>query len=259
SALVLFVLVVILLIACCPCLACVLRKIPTYSDVKQLLCYWTDGAPAAPENKTPALDYQVIPEQRSVTVDEGNVFRFNDENDTIVRLKSSFPIPQLPTANNESPNLDSVAVQMSEDTTAPSGTGENSHVCISVDNESNNASYFEVTVLSNRENTVMTIGLTINPQQSSEGENEHFVYCSDGSTHGPNTNWGVNDTVGCGYDCNTGCVYFTKNGRRLNIDSKVPSQDTRFPTIRATGPCSVKVNFGVDKNMEAVEKEDENS
>src|SRR5690242_12426218 len=83
-ALVLFVVIAVFLCFCCPCLYCVFRKIPI---LQRLLSRWTDGAPATPSTteNTPPLDYQVIPEQRSVTVsDRENELQFNDEKDTVV-------------------------------------------------------------------------------------------------------------------------------------------------------------------------------
>ena len=70
-----------------------------------------------------------------------------------------------------------------------------------------------------------------------------FGYCSDGSKYGPK--WGAEDedTVGCGYDCNTGRVFFTNNGKRLSVD-EIVGQNTWFPTIGVIGPCIIKINLG---------------
>ncbi|KAI9709641.1 MAG: Rsp5p-dependent ubiquitination, sorting of cargo proteins at the multivesicular body [Chrysothrix sp. TS-e1954] len=52
------------------------------------------------------------------------------------------------------------------------------------------------------------------------------------------------DVVGCGYRPRTGTVFFTRNGRKLDDITHTLKTQNLFPTVGATGPCSVHVNFG---------------
>lgn len=52
------------------------------------------------------------------------------------------------------------------------------------------------------------------------------------------------DVVGVGYRPRTGAVFFTRNGKKLDdVVNGLKSQNF-FPTVGATGPCVVHVNFG---------------
>ena len=50
--------------------------------------------------------------------------------------------------------------------------------------------------------------------------------------------------VGCGYRPRTGSVFFTRNGKKLDDVTHTLKTQNLFPTVGATGPCSVHVNFG---------------
>lgn len=52
------------------------------------------------------------------------------------------------------------------------------------------------------------------------------------------------DVVGCGYRPRTGTVFFTRNGKKLDDVTHSLKTQNLFPTVGATGPCSVHVNFG---------------
>lgn len=52
------------------------------------------------------------------------------------------------------------------------------------------------------------------------------------------------DVVGCGYRPRTGTVFFTRNGKKLDDVTHTLKTQNLFPTVGATGPCSVHVNFG---------------
>jgi len=53
------------------------------------------------------------------------------------------------------------------------------------------------------------------------------------------------DVVGVGYRARTGTIFFTRNGKKLEetIHQTFKSSNL-FPTVGATGPCSVHINFG---------------
>jgi hypothetical protein len=50
--------------------------------------------------------------------------------------------------------------------------------------------------------------------------------------------------IGTGYRPRTGTVFFTRNGRKLEDITHTLKTPNLFPTIGATGPCKVHVNFG---------------
>lgn len=52
------------------------------------------------------------------------------------------------------------------------------------------------------------------------------------------------DVIGVGYRPRTGTVFFTRNGKKLEDIAHGLKTQNLFPTIGATGPCSVHVNFG---------------
>lgn len=53
------------------------------------------------------------------------------------------------------------------------------------------------------------------------------------------------DVIGVGYRPRTGTIFFTRNGKKLE-ETIHPSFKTSnfFPTVGASGPCSIHVNFG---------------
>lgn len=52
------------------------------------------------------------------------------------------------------------------------------------------------------------------------------------------------DVVGVGYRPRTGTVFFTRNGKKLEDVAHGLKTQNFFPTVGATGPCNIHVNFG---------------
>lgn len=52
------------------------------------------------------------------------------------------------------------------------------------------------------------------------------------------------DVIGCGYRPRTGCVFFTRNGKKLDDVVHGIKNPNFFPAIGANGPATVHVNFG---------------
>ncbi|RHZ69972.1 hypothetical protein Glove_276g93 [Diversispora epigaea] len=118
--------------------------------------------------------------------------------------------------------------------------------------------YFEITVLSNSNpnDTTIAIGLATKPYPSFRlpGWNMHsvgyhsigkkFEDSTGGKDYGPK--WGEpGDTIGCGYNPDAGYVFFTKNEQFLG-NAYTGKSHIWFPTIGATGPCTIQTNFGDD-------------
>lgn len=51
------------------------------------------------------------------------------------------------------------------------------------------------------------------------------------------------DVIGCGYRPRHGTIFFTRNGKRIE-DAYTGLRFNLFPTVGATGPCVLHVNFG---------------
>jgi hypothetical protein len=74
--------------------------------------------------------------------------------------------------------------------------------------------------------------------------NTGSVFASDptcGRPYGPGIKEG--DVIGVGYLCQSGTVFFTRNGQNLgkaSIGFKYPL----YPILGSIGPCHVSVNFG---------------
>ncbi|CAG8583392.1 16854_t:CDS:2 [Acaulospora morrowiae] len=117
--------------------------------------------------------------------------------------------------------------------------------------------YFEITVIENPEgsDTNIAIGLATKPYPSYRlpGWNIHSV--SYNSIDGRKFNdsigqkyadaWDTGDTIGCGYTPDVGNVFFTKNGKFLG-NAFLRLFHIWYPTVGATGPCTLKINFGDD-------------
>ncbi|CAB4397197.1 unnamed protein product [Rhizophagus irregularis] len=74
-----------------------------------------------------------------------------------------------------------------------------------------------------------------------------------GNEYGPD--WTkVEDTVGCGYYSDSGEVFFTKNGKFLG-NAFTNIKHIWFPTIGASSPCMVEINFGDNPDNEFKYKE----
>lgn len=52
------------------------------------------------------------------------------------------------------------------------------------------------------------------------------------------------DVVGVGYRPRTGTIFFTRNGKKLDDVTHTLKTQNLFPTVGATGPATVHVNFG---------------
>lgn len=52
------------------------------------------------------------------------------------------------------------------------------------------------------------------------------------------------DVIGCGYRPRTGCIFFTRNGKKLDDVVHGVKNPNFFPAIGANGPATVHVNFG---------------
>lgn len=52
------------------------------------------------------------------------------------------------------------------------------------------------------------------------------------------------DVIGCGYRPRSGCVFFTRNGKKLDDVVHGIKNPNFFPAVGANGPATVHVNFG---------------
>ena len=53
------------------------------------------------------------------------------------------------------------------------------------------------------------------------------------------------DVVGVGYRPRTGTIFFTRNGKKLEETIHQSFKTINFfPTVGASGPCSIHINFG---------------
>ncbi|ORZ40864.1 hypothetical protein BCR44DRAFT_1423932, partial [Catenaria anguillulae PL171] len=72
-----------------------------------------------------------------------------------------------------------------------------------------------------------------------------FLGANSSSGYQYGDTYGAGDVVGVGIDTVTRCVFFTLNGDRLPIAVELPvGSEAVFPTVGATGPCTVEYNFG---------------
>lgn len=118
----------------------------------------------------------------------------------------------------------------------------------------NDMYYWEAKLYDLPANTIVAIGVATKPYPSFRlpGFNKYSVaYLSDGTKrrtqpffgkgYGPICRQG--DVVGCGYKPRTGAIFFTRNGKKLE-EAATNFKKNIFPTIGATGPCNVHINFG---------------
>ncbi|KAG0340780.1 Rsp5p-dependent ubiquitination, sorting of cargo proteins at the multivesicular body, partial [Podila humilis] len=115
--------------------------------------------------------------------------------------------------------------------------------------------YWEVKMFEKSPNTNIAIGVSTKPFPTSRlpGWNRHSVgyfskdgkkYCNSpwsGYPYGPIYFEG--DVVGCGYRPRSGTIFFTRNGKRIE-EAYTGFKTNLFPTVGATGPCVLHVNFG---------------
>ncbi|KAF9585738.1 Rsp5p-dependent ubiquitination, sorting of cargo proteins at the multivesicular body [Lunasporangiospora selenospora] len=115
--------------------------------------------------------------------------------------------------------------------------------------------YWEVKMFEKSPNTNVAVGVSTKPYPTSRlpGWSRHSVgyfskdgykYCNSpwsGLPCGPSYFEG--DVIGCGYRPRYGTVFFTRNGKRIE-DAYTGYRTNLFPTVGATGPCVLHVNFG---------------
>lgn len=120
----------------------------------------------------------------------------------------------------------------------------------------NEVYYWETKVYDKPDATTLSVGLTTRPYPSFRLPGYHrysMAYDSFGVKRhnhpfsapqcGPPLQRG--DVVGVGYRPRSGTVFFTRNGKRIESHASDTLKDFNlFPTVGATGPCRVSVNFG---------------
>ncbi|KAF9913711.1 Rsp5p-dependent ubiquitination, sorting of cargo proteins at the multivesicular body [Lobosporangium transversale] len=116
--------------------------------------------------------------------------------------------------------------------------------------------YWEVKMFEKSPNTIVSVGVTTKPYPTTRlpGWNRHSAgyfshngqkYCNSlwsGHTYGPIYFEG--DVIGCGYRPRHGTIFFTRNGKRIEDAYTGFGRMNLFPTVGATGPCVLHVNFG---------------
>lgn len=119
----------------------------------------------------------------------------------------------------------------------------------------NEVYYWEAKIYDKPENSLISIGLTTKPYPLFRLPGYHrcsLAYTSSGYrrynqpftpvAYGPAYVQG--DIVGVGYRPRTGTVFFTRNGKKLDDVAHGLKAQNFFPTVGATGPCNIHVNFG---------------
>ncbi|RHZ88431.1 hypothetical protein Glove_22g158 [Diversispora epigaea] len=181
--------------------------------------------------------------QQNVSIEkETNIVTFHKRKIVSVQTNYPFFIPQV-----EGDKLYEAPFETPE--TMPHRQGQMLH-------------YFEITILENPEgqNTYIAIGLATKPYPPFRlpGWNIHSVsfQSADGLKYNDSIKgekfsqpWSEGDTIGCGYNPDVGHVFFTKNGQLLGNAFK-GMHHIWYPTIGATGPCTLETNFGDDFDNE---------
>lgn len=120
----------------------------------------------------------------------------------------------------------------------------------------NEVYYWEAKMYDKPETTIVSVGLSTKPYPTfrlpgyhrysvaydslgTKRMNQPFFLAPGG--YGPPLQQG--DVVGVGYRPRTGTVFFTRNGKKLD-DALHGMRLNLFPTVGATGPCKVAINFG---------------
>ena len=119
----------------------------------------------------------------------------------------------------------------------------------------NDVYYWEAKLFDKPDSTLIHIGLTTKPYPLFRLPGLHkysIAYSSTGdrrynqpfraTAYGPSLVQG--DVVGVGYRPRTGTIFFTRNGKKLDDVAHGLKAPNFFPTVGATGPCNVSVNFG---------------
>lgn len=116
--------------------------------------------------------------------------------------------------------------------------------------------YWEVKIYDLDEDTRLSVGLTTKPYPVFRLPGMHQYSVAYDSTAHRRLNqpfkataygrkWQRGDVIGVGYRSRLGTVFFTHNGKKLD-DVVHFSRLNVFPTVGATGPAHVYVNFGQD-------------
>ncbi|KAJ4407657.1 Protein ssh4 [Gnomoniopsis sp. IMI 355080] len=119
----------------------------------------------------------------------------------------------------------------------------------------NEVYYWEAKVYEKPESTLLAIGMATKPYPLFRlpGFHRHSAaYFSNGfkrfnqpfhqTPYAPQFVQG--DVIGCGYRPRSGCVFFTRNGKKLDDVVHGIKNPNFFPAIGANGPATVHVNFG---------------
>ncbi|KAF9985968.1 Rsp5p-dependent ubiquitination, sorting of cargo proteins at the multivesicular body [Mortierella antarctica] len=116
--------------------------------------------------------------------------------------------------------------------------------------------YWEVKMFEKSPNTTIAVGVSTKPYPSTRlpGWNRHSVgYFSNNGQKHCNSLWNNHpygppyfegDVIGCGYRPRNGTIFFTRNGKRIEDAYTGFGRTNLFPTVGATGPCVLHVNFG---------------
>lgn len=118
----------------------------------------------------------------------------------------------------------------------------------------NEVYYWEAKMFEKPESSLVSVGLSTKPYPTFRLPGYHrysVAYDSEGCKRinqpftapnfGPKLQQG--DVIGVGYRPRTGTIFFTRNGKKLE-DALHGMRLNLFPTVGATGPCKVHVNFG---------------
>ncbi|KAK7749482.1 Protein ssh4 [Cytospora paraplurivora] len=119
----------------------------------------------------------------------------------------------------------------------------------------NEVYYWESKIYEKPEATTLAIGMATKPYPLFRlpGFHKHSVaYFSNGYkrlnqpfNHTPYAPQFVQgDVIGCGYRPRTGCIFFTRNGKKMDDAVHGMKNQNFFPAIGANGPATVHVNFG---------------
>lgn len=119
----------------------------------------------------------------------------------------------------------------------------------------NEVYYWETKIYDKPEATTLAIGMATKPYPLFRlpGFHKHSVaYFNNGFkrlnqpfNHTPYAPQFVQgDVIGCGYRPRTGCIFFTRNGKKLDDAVHGMKNQNFFPAIGANGPATVHVNFG---------------
>lgn len=119
----------------------------------------------------------------------------------------------------------------------------------------NETYYWEVKMYDKPADTVVGVGLCTKPYPLSQLPGQHRYSVGFESTGHKRNNqpfasvpkyglpFSQGDVVGVGYRPRSGTIFFTRNGKRLE-EVVHGMRLNLFPTVGATGPCQLHVNFG---------------